>query len=173
MKAIVVYDEDGNILNIIYSVDGVNGAPKGVPYIVVDLPVGSTITGLEMPKEEGEKPTPLFTYWPAIDMETIRTDIKGIKSTQDQHMHSIAQNTDDIDIVELALAEMYEAGIESVERVMASSISAAPEFEGQLKKYSAIVKLYARLVQKHLKSIENVPADIKADVEEYLKETRM
>ena len=87
-------------------------------------------------------------------------------------MHSIAQNTDDIDIVELALAEMYEAGVNDTASIsaMASVMSVGPEFEGQSKEYSAIVKLYARLVKKHLKNIEDVPANIKADVEEYLKE---
>ena len=169
MKAIIVYDENGTIISIIYSVDG-SDAPKGVPCIIVDLPVGSTVTGLDM---STKPPSPIYTYWPAVDMEGVRASVKDIGDREAENLkgieknaEGISQNTTDIDIVELALAELYESGVAGVSAIATAVnlMSAEPK----AKRYSAIVQLYARLVEKGLKRVEDIPESIRKDVEELL-----
>lgn len=154
MKTIVIHDRDGIIYNVIYGATDAD-IPKDVPYVWLDIPNGCTLKDLDM---STEPPTPVYDYWPAIDLESVKNRVKTVEKTVGTHTEDIAGHDQSITTIELALVEMYEAGNSQAEPMsIALSARAAAGT-------SAIVSIYANLISKGVKTIDEVPPGLADEV---------
>lgn len=74
MKSVIIYDASGAIHNVLY---GETERPEGVLSIVVDIPNGCTPESVDVSKTP---PMPVFNYWPAIDLDVVKTEVKNIRN---------------------------------------------------------------------------------------------
>lgn len=83
MKALVIYDLTGKIWSIIYNQEK---APQGLLCMWVDIPEGGVLERIDL--SDPSQPTPVFSYLPETDIETLKKQIKQMK--EENAVHALA-----------------------------------------------------------------------------------
>lgn len=94
MKSVIIYDASGAVHNVLY---GETEQPEGVLSVVADIPNGCTVKRVDTAKEP---PEPVYNYWPAIDLDSIRADLMQLSKKTEERFKNCATNEDVNEIME-------------------------------------------------------------------------
>ena len=123
MKGIVYYNQKGKILNIVWG-DDVKGDPEdGIPFLEIDVPSGAVVNEVDL---SSDPPKIVFTKYPGSDYTKLENKVKSAEetvstfsaklSTTDSivatHEQKISESEENITNLELAVASLYEGGLE-------------------------------------------------------------
>lgn len=77
MQSCVIYNpKTGDVYNIIYNMDTI---PEGLEdtAMILDIPNGCNLVSLDVKEQP---PKPKYTYWPAIDLESVKQSVSDNKT---------------------------------------------------------------------------------------------
>lgn len=153
MKALVIYDSTGRIWSIIY---GEETAPQGLQSMFVDIPDGGQLDRIDV--TDPQNPKAVFTYLPESDIGRLQKKVEEL--------------TDELTQAELALTEQYELNLELDENITNTQLALVELYEGKEAQSMSIyiAAVYADLIRKGKKTIDEVPEKDKPFVQELLNE---
>ena len=102
MQCCVIYNKkSGEIYNIIYNSTEI---PEGFEdtSMILDIPEGCNLMSLDVSEDT---PKPNYNYWPAIDLDSVRAQVKN-NSTEIQTVYDVVNQKTDTNFTDTIVEEL-------------------------------------------------------------------
>ena len=109
MRGVVYYNNKGKIMNIVWG-DDVKGDPEeGIPFLEIDVPSGAIVDEVDL---ASDPPKIVFTKYPGSDYKKLENRVTTTETSIASHATQISESVESITNLELAVASLYEGGLE-------------------------------------------------------------
>lgn len=155
MKTLIIYDNDGIIINQQY---GDYKIPKGIPYVEVEIPTGKYAVSVNAENKEV-----VYKEIEKSEIEVIQDKISILEAENEKLKVEQEQQNEEILVNMLANTEMFEM----ILGMMPTTLS---EYKTKNNGGSSMIEVYCTLIIKNVKTIDDVPLVIREQVIERLKQ---
>lgn len=154
-KTLIIYDLGGMVID---QKNGFYKVPIGIPYIEVVIPTGKRVVSVNVETKE-----PILEDIPPSEIELLQNKISILESENTNLKVEQTQQNDEILVNMLANTEMFEM----ILSMMPSTYSIK---NNKNNGGISMIEVYATLIIKGVKTIDDVPVVIRAQVEERLRQ---